>query len=296
MTTPPSDIEAFLGALEPGEHPLFRAQSIQLATHLEDVWLKARTDFPNVIISGYDFWCHVARKVSRLRLSPDDFFGVFIMDIFLAYAGGRGDQAAIQSIEKSCFPHVEAALARMPGAAGLASDVKQVLRWEFFVPQSVVPAALDAYDGLGPLRSWLATAAVRTATRMMRPRQRELPNEDVLMNASAGVDMQSEHMRHVDAAAFKRIVSEATLALLARDRLLLCQHYVDDMTIDQLAALHDIHRATAARWVDKARQALRQQILTLLDRNLAVTGQARDSLVRYMMSDLNLTLSSLRKP
>ena len=54
--------------------------------------------------------------------------------------------------------------------------------------------------------------------------------------------LKREHVTH-----FKASFAEAVAALDSADRLLLKQHLVERLTIDQLGALYHLHRASAAR-------------------------------------------------
>lgn len=59
-------------------------------------------------------------------------------------------------------------------------------------------------------------------------------------------------------------------------RPLLVQHHKDGLSVDQLAALYGVHRATAARRVAAARDAFSREVRTVLSRNLAVGGETFD--------------------
>ena len=86
----------------------------------------------------------------------------------------------------------------------------------------------------------------------------------------------------------------AAIALLApRDRLLLKYHYIDSLSIDRIGAIYDIHRATAARWVAAAREALAVQAQGLLSARLGVTASQLRSIARMVESQLDLSIQRL---
>jgi RNA polymerase sigma-70 factor, ECF subfamily len=59
---------------------------------------------------------------------------------------------------------------------------------------------------------------------------------------------------------YKRELTEAFEEALAsmphRDRSVLRHHYVEGLSIDRLGELYQVHRATAARWIARATDAL----------------------------------------
>src|SRR4029077_10966841 len=62
--------------------------------------------------------------------------------------------------------------------------------------------------------------------------------------------LKREHVTH-----FKASFAEPVAALASADRLLLKQHLVERLTIDQLGALYHLHRASAAARVPEGRGA-----------------------------------------
>lgn len=134
--------------------------------------------------------------------------------------------------------------------------------------------------------------AVRRAVDLVRQARRELPiDDDTALQAFATAgDAELEHakMRYVE--EFKGAFAGALRALPARDQTLLRQHVIDGLTIDQLGALYRVHRATAARNVQRARQALLSSTRARLMSQLRVTPSELDSLLRLIRSRLEVSL------
>jgi len=89
------------------------------------------------------------------------------------------------------------------------------------------------------------------------------------------------------------IVAAVTAAVAAMDpqhRLLLRQHYLDGLSIDRLAALHGIHRATATRRLASVREELALTVRTRLMTKLDIGVGTLDSIVRLVGSELELGL------
>jgi RNA polymerase sigma-70 factor, ECF subfamily len=71
------------------------------------------------------------------------------------------------------------------------------------------------------------------------------------------------------------------------------QHALDGLSIDRLAALHKVHRATAARWVEAARTAALEHTRLALGRRLRVGPDELESVMRLVRSQLDITLPAL---
>ena len=67
-------------------------------------------------------------------------------------------------------------------------------------------------------------------------------------------------------------------------------HLIDRLNIDQIAAIHDVHRATAARWLVRIRAQLEERTREELRRALGVSGAELDSIIRLIQSQLDLSI------
>jgi RNA polymerase sigma-70 factor (ECF subfamily) len=103
----------------------------------------------------------------------------------------------------------------------------------------------------------------------------------------------SRHGSSKYAAAFREAFELVVKALSEHDRVLLRQHHLDQLTIDELASLHKTHRATAARWVASARTALLASVRTRMIEKLAISGGELDSAPRLASSQLEVSIHRL---
>ena len=74
--------------------------------------------------------------------------------------------------------------------------------------------------------------------------------------ATGNPELELQKREH--AAAFTAALREAAAALEPRLRAVLAMHFTEDLSIDQIGAVYAVHRATAARWVQRARDEGRQ--------------------------------------
>jgi RNA polymerase sigma-70 factor (ECF subfamily) len=75
--------------------------------------------------------------------------------------------------------------------------------------------------------------------------------------------------------------------------LLLKQHLIYRLTVDQLGALYHLHRATAARRLAKARQALLDGARASLARRLGVPAAELASAMELVASRLEVSIERL---
>jgi RNA polymerase sigma-70 factor (ECF subfamily) len=91
-------------------------------------------------------------------------------------------------------------------------------------------------------------------------------------------------------AEFRAAFRGAVETLPAKEREILRAHFVDGQTIDQLGEANGVHRATAARWVDRARRSLVAAIRRTLMNELRVDESTYQSLLRLVASRLDLSV------
>lgn len=170
-------------------------------------------------------------------------------------------------------------------------DVCQAVLDKLLLPRNGV-LGISRYEGTGPLEGWLRAALVRTALNLERSGRQEDPTEfDELARAatlSAAPELSYVRARYRPefAAAFRH----ALAGLSSRDRNLLRLHHLNGVTLDALATMHQVHRATVARWLAAARQAAVEATRQGLRDTLKVDEQELTSLIRALESQLHVSL------
>ncbi|HTE51503.1 MAG TPA: hypothetical protein VK698_11705 [Kofleriaceae bacterium] len=216
-------------------------------------------------------------------------------DLYLACACAEGDPAALAAFDHEVWPAIDAALARARLTPDRRQDLMQDLRVLLFVSQGNGPAKIAQYRGQAELRLWLRAVALRDAYRIARKARRELALDDAALAAVAVIDRDPglAHLKHSCRVELKSAFESALAALPRADRLLLRQYHLDRLTVDELAALHKIHRATAARRVAKIRSDLTDAILAQFGRRLHVADSELDSLIRLVRSQIDISFDRL---
>jgi RNA polymerase sigma-70 factor (ECF subfamily) len=243
-----------------------------------------------------------------------------VADLWAACACGTGDGRAIAEVEARYFPDVDAALGKMGLSADRIGEVKQGLRRLLFVgdpdAQSPgqtgtrgapgqtgtrgapgqtgtrgAPPRITEYRGTGDLRAWLRVTAMRAALKLLRKENRETPTDDALLEARAQQDdPELAYMKAAYRASFKVAFQEALESLLPRERTLLKQQIVDGLGIDEIGALYQVHRATAARWVQSAREKLLLRTRRTFMLNARISSDECESIMRMVRSQLDMSL------
>ena len=216
-------------------------------------------------------------------------------DLYLAFALATGDPAAVRAFEESLVPQIDVALRRLRLAGGTGDEVKQALRVELLAGPE---AKIADYAGRGDLAAWLRISATRKALKIAKRADREETLDEILLDhwpggAAASNDPARKHMRSTYTAELKKAIREAFAALEVRQRNLLRQHILDELTIDDLAKLYRVHRATCARWLADARADLGKQTRKRLVVALGTPGDELESLLRFLDSDIELSISRI---
>jgi RNA polymerase sigma-70 factor (ECF subfamily) len=213
-------------------------------------------------------------------------------DLYLACGCATGDRAALAAFDRHYMREVDIALARMRIGPPRASDVKQLVRQRLFVADSG-PGKIADYAGRGDLRRWVRSVAVRTCLNDLRKGKHEVLTDDdqlIAQQAMPGDDPEIEYMKRTYAAEFRAAFADAMAQLGPREQTLLRYHHIDGLNIDEIGAIYRVHRVTAFRWLEKAKETLVVATLGALKTRLNVTPRELDSVLRLIRSQVHLSL------
>jgi len=224
-------------------------------------------------------------------------------DMLLAYAcsqGPAGSHAAAAALFERLYGGVvRSALSRFRLGGDREDEVAQLVRERLFVSRAGAPPKIAEYAGRGPLAAWLRAVVARVALDVLRrgrapgdagPRDAD---EELQHAAGALGDPELEVLLSRYREPFKEAFQATLASLPARDRTLLRFAIVDGMNVDALGALHGVHRATAARWVAQAREALAIGTREKLSARFRLTRTELDSITRLCRSQVDVSLVRL---
>ncbi len=256
-------------------------------------WIaEARAAWPEIALDEAVFVEAVAARLPA-DAGLEQALAVHAADLWIAAACAAGDPVALAAFDARYLAPLSAILGQTGLDAGQVDEVKQELRRKLLVADGELPRIAD-YSGRADLRTWIRTAAIRTSIDLVR-RRRELPIEDeeLAMVPAIADDPELAHMKDRYRTELAAAITEAIALLVPRDRLLLKYHYLDGFSIDRIGTMYNVHRATAARWIGAAREALSAQAHRVLVARLGVTASQLRSIARMVESQLDLSIRRL---
>jgi RNA polymerase sigma-70 factor (ECF subfamily) len=262
----------------------------------------AHAEWPELQVSDGAFLGHlgghIQAHIGHVTGGPSELVRVIAElrapDLYVAHAASSGDSRAIAAFERKYFDELDVALRRMLSAAQI-DDVKQILRRQLFVRDGDGPPRLASYGGRGDVRGWLRVTAVRAGLKILRKERHDVLGEDERLAElpAGGEDPELEHMKRTYGPAFKAAFASAFKSLSSRERLLLRQQVLDGLNIDQIGAQYQVHRATAARWLERARETLLEGTRAALTAELKVSETECESIMRLAQSQLHVSIRRL---
>lgn len=216
----------------------------------------------------------------------------FPEDLYLTIACAAGDDKAIRAFERDVLPGALASVGAWLSPSLTADDLKQAVRAKLFVRDGASPTKIEQFTGRGPLAKWVRVVAVRVAISAARGgRDTTTSEDDVLLDLTApGETPEMQHLRERYREDFKRAFHDALAALDVEDRNLLRLHLVQNVSIDDLAPVLQIHRATVARRLVRARERIAEHTESLLLERLKVTHSEVVSIIKLVLSQMDVSI------
>ena len=221
----------------------------------------AQATHPTLQVPVAAFVARIARVAGASSEASAIISDMFAADLWLAEAALGGDRAANQLIEDILRSTVQPIVQQRVGAnPARVDEIMQLVRVRMLVGDAERPAKLGTYAGRGSFAAWARVVAVRVTYNLLgetkAPVSAEL--EESLVQAAI-VDSDSPELQVLltrAAPLLKHAMQQAVAALPIRERTLLRLSLVDALSIDEIGAIYDCHRATAARWVASAKDML----------------------------------------
>ncbi len=211
-------------------------------------------------------------------------------DLALAAACVAQEPTAHGAFE-SVLDEVDAAGASTGALPDQIQEVKQLLRVQLLVAQDGKLPGIAGYRGKGSLRGWVRITATRELIRHKKKRTREVSfSQSLERYLTSGVDPALEQLKAEYRTELALAIEEAIGDLTPEDRTLLRQAIVDEMSIDAIGAAFGVHRATAARWLNRARGALVAATHHRLAARLRMPVDQMESVIRLVQSRLDASV------
>ncbi|MCE9573385.1 MAG: sigma-70 family RNA polymerase sigma factor [Deltaproteobacteria bacterium] len=291
-TAPPSLVQPFVDAA-PEVLRASLAATPDLPRRLWNLVAEGRAAWPDLALEPRALIVFIAARLDEAGDPADALDGLRPADLYLACACATGSTAAINAFDRHYMKEVEIALARMRVGPSRTADVKQLVRQRLFVGADGVSGKIGDYAGRGDLRRWVRSVAVRTCLNDMRKGKREIVTDDdqlIAQHAMPGDDPEIAYMKRTYAHEFREAFGAALGGLGPREQTLLRYHHVDGLNIDEIGAIYRVHRVTAFRWLEKAKEQLVKGTLEVLRARLKLNPRELDSVLRMIRSQIHLSL------
>lgn len=296
IVSTPSLVRPFLDAAPPALRPALESMP-ELDRRLWMLVAEGRAAWPELPVEAHHVVAFIGRQVTS-ALAEAALDGLRPADLYLACACAHQLPAALTAFDRDYMKEVDIALSRMRVTGARLADIKQLVRQRLFVGGGTVGAPTSAgkigeYAGRGDLRRWVRSVAVRTCLNELRKGKREVLVDDdhlIVQHAVATDDPEIEYMKRTYAGEFKAAFSEALAGLGAREQTLLRYHHVDGLNIDEIGAIYRVHRVTAFRWLEKAKEQLVRGTLEILRGRLKLPSSELESVLRMIRSQIHLSI------
>jgi RNA polymerase sigma-70 factor, ECF subfamily len=258
---------------------------MSLESELDSALAEVRAAFPDIAISDEQFRVHLARE--------ENVASLHLLDLFLACACAHGDARALEAFDRRYRREIERVLERLRVPSSMRDDVVQQIMETLFIGAGDRTGKIADYRGRGPLQSWLRVSTLRAAYKALRKAGTDIAAGDEDLADLTAIDPELAHLKQAYRVEVKAAVEWAMRSLPRAERVLLRRHFLDQLTVDDLARLYRIHRATAGRRVARAKEHLGEKTLAELRERLALPQSELDSILRLVRSTIELSLDRL---
>ena len=227
--------------------------------------------------------------------SDESAASVLWEDAFVALACARGDRVAVALVE-TWVERAASAVGRVDPRPEFIEEVLQRVRVRLMCGES---PRIAGYRGRGPLAAFITVVATRTALNLRRDEAGNLTGLDdawasmLSLVDTCDVELEAYKARH--RADFSNALREACGDLSERERTILRLYFFDEQGIDRLAERFGVHRATTARWVQRAKTSLHDLARARLKASTRVSSAEASLLEKLLVSQLSVSFSELRQ-
>ena len=283
-----ASIDGFIAGLGPRGRDLAR-DTVRAA--LNGVAATVAADLPALGAPGPSFYDHLGRHLAPAEVEPLTALAeARVSDLYLAASCLEGNEQALTTFRTRYAADITRSLAQVRIASMDADDVMQELLRRLV---SGPNPKLASYSGRGDLRTWVRLVTTRALLDIARvKRNAERPTDDSAFDAVAAPNASPElaHFRNRYQREIALATERAARSLSPEERNALREHYALGLTVDQIAAAHGIHRATAARRVQRAREELVHRIKRVLDEDFGLKDRDLASVLELVRSQMHITM------
>lgn len=259
-----------------------------LEGQIETLWQQAVTAWPGIELDRGTFFPYLAARWPSSASLADWLTKAHVTDLYLACACSCGISRAIEVFDTVHLTRAGEYVARTRPDGSFLDEVRQALREKLFVTET---RKITEYSGRGSLGGWVRVLTVRTAVDLRRRRGERLPQ--LPAESPSAIDPELGYLAERYRGEVERAFRHALAALDGEQRTLLRMHFVDAITLDELAQLRNVHRATIARHLAAIRKTILDEVRGQLRERFALSTEEFASLIELVRSRLEISVSQL---
>jgi RNA polymerase sigma-70 factor (ECF subfamily) len=252
---------------------------------------------------GRERWSHLAvsfddfKRFCEPMTEGDAYLAktrAYSSELYLCCACAMGNSVAQAIFKSETEDVVRSAIARVRSTGDFVEETLQEF-WKKLLVGS--QAKIGDYRGRGPLLAWIRISATRLAmdrSRAVRSAaEREADLGECLTEQAFGPESTLTRARFHE--PFRLALQHAVTQMPKKDRNVLRMHVVGRCSIDQIGRAYNVHRATAARWLEHARESILLGVRAELEAvGLRLTDSEFRSVARIVGADLAREVSMFR--
>lgn len=268
-----------------------------LEVELAAACARGRAAFVQLALDDRTFVRYLARVVEKEPSAVSAVSALALEDLYLACACVEGCAVAVAIFAKRYRETIHDSIGRILGG-GESEDVREQLIQALLLGSPSGPPRIGTYSGRAALERWVGVAARRAALMWLRENQAEvraLRASAADPSAESGTNVETTYIKERYRGEFEQALTEALERLSERQRLLLRLYMVNGVTVERMATMFNVGKATISRWMAAARSTLLDDIKATIRNRLGTSSNELASLARMVASRLEMTLPVLLK-
>jgi RNA polymerase sigma-70 factor, ECF subfamily len=241
----------------------------------------ACTKWPEIELSYHEFDRHLCGLGWERELPKQTD------ELYLCCGCSLGVLEACRRLESDYFPAIKASLARQCGRQDFVEEILQQTRERLLVGAE---RRIASYRGAAPLSSWLRRVARRLASDLYRKENKyrrlfaalkwgyALDGSEAAASPEASCSNASDS-RYL--GQLERALVAAMLRLPIEERQLLHLHYVEGLSVDDIARCHQRDRSNVYRRLNQIKARIKRWSLALAEEQTGILNREElDALFR----------------
>jgi RNA polymerase sigma-70 factor len=240
----------------------------RMAQAILEAFERCQRRFPTVRLPIEVYEARI-KEILSPELGPTDeaakaetFAKIHHEDLYLAIACSHNDRVAWEHFADDYAPLLRNFAAQACRNSSESEDLAQEITARLLRDKE----RLAGYNGRGSLAGWLRVIVSHAAIDRFRRTNRLTSLEELQERGSEAVPQNPEKRKEDETLdsrwgpVFTRVAADCLRRLPARDRLLLCLYYLQNVSLKDLGRQFGIHEATASRWLERIRRDMRKQV------------------------------------